>query len=57
MPLTPKGRKILEQMQNEYGVEKGKAVFYASRNKGRITDVDRPREPGRPQRSRRKATP
>jgi hypothetical protein len=40
MPLTPKGRKILRQMQQEYGADKGKAVFYASRNKGLITGVD-----------------
>jgi len=40
MPLTSKGRKILRQMEKEYGIEKGKAVFYAARNKGRITDVD-----------------
>jgi hypothetical protein len=42
MPLTTKGRKILRQMEKEYGKEKGKSVFYAARNKGRITDVDRP---------------
>ena len=43
MPLTAKGCKILRQMQQEYGPEKGKQVFYAARNKGRITDVDRQR--------------
>jgi hypothetical protein len=42
MPLTPKGRKILRQMQGKYGAAKGEAVFHASRNKGRITDVDLP---------------
>lgn len=41
MPLTAKGRKILRQMQKEYSPEKGMSVFYAARNKGRITDVDR----------------
>jgi hypothetical protein len=45
MPLTSKGRKILRKMEKEYGVEKGKAVFYAARNKGRITDVDQVRSP------------
>lgn len=45
MPLTSKGRKILRQMEKEYGVGKGKAVFYAARNKGRITDVDLTRKP------------
>ena len=50
MPLTSKGRKILKQMQKEYGPEKGKQVFYAARNKGRITDVDRPSLRAQPKR-------
>jgi hypothetical protein len=45
MPLTTKGRKILRNMEKEYGAAKGKSVFYATRNKGRITGVDRPRKP------------
>jgi hypothetical protein len=40
MPLTPKGNKIMANMQKEYGEKKGKSVFYASRNKGTITGVD-----------------
>ena len=40
MPLTPKGRKILRHMQEEYGPEKGRAVFYASINKGRLKGVE-----------------
>ncbi len=44
MPLTNKGRKILRHMEEEYGEKKGKAVYYAARNKGRITGVDRPRK-------------
>lgn len=40
MPLTPKGRRILQRMQEEYGEAKGKAVFHASRNKGRIGGVE-----------------
>ena len=40
MPLTKKGRKIMANMKKEYGAEKGKEVFYASRNKGTITGVD-----------------
>jgi hypothetical protein len=39
MPLTPKGSKILANMQNEYGSDKGKSVFYASANKGTISGV------------------
>ena len=40
MPLTKKGRKIMKNMKKEYGGKKGKSVFYASRNKGRIKGVD-----------------
>jgi len=39
MPLTVKGRKILGSMRKTYGPKKGKRVFYASANKGRITGV------------------
>lgn len=41
MPLTPKGEKIMGAMQDSYGSDKGKSVFYASRNKGRIHGVDK----------------
>jgi hypothetical protein len=40
MPLTGKGEKILGNMQEQYGAEKGKSVFYASKNKGTISGVD-----------------
>lgn len=40
MPLTAKGTKIKEAMQQEYGEEKGERVFYASKNAGKITGVD-----------------
>ena len=40
MPLTAKGEKIMGAMERTYGAEKGKKVFYASRNKGTITGVD-----------------
>lgn len=40
MPLTSKGRKIMANMRKEYGTKKGTSVFYASRNKGKITGVD-----------------
>jgi hypothetical protein len=43
MPLTAKGEKIMGAMQKEYGAEKGKRVFYASKNKGKIKAVDIPR--------------
>ncbi len=40
MPLTPKGEKIMGNMQSEYGDKKGEQVFYASRNAGKISGVD-----------------
>ena len=39
MPLTPKGKKILRNMESEYGAKRGKSVFYASANKGTIKGV------------------
>jgi hypothetical protein len=40
MPLTSKGSKIMENMKDQYGNEKGENVFYASKNKGTIEGVD-----------------
>lgn len=40
MPLTAKGEKIMRAMQEHYGSEHGKSVFYASKNAGRISGVD-----------------
>lgn len=40
MLLTSKGEEILESMKAEYGEEKGKEVFYASVNVGKISGVD-----------------
>jgi hypothetical protein len=39
-PLTAKGRKIMAAMREKYGAKKGKQVFFASRNKGTIKNVD-----------------
>lgn len=39
MPLTKKGRKIKRAMQKTYGRKLGTSIFYASENKGSITDV------------------
>lgn len=41
MPLTSKGRKIKAAMVEQYGSKEGTSVFYASRNKGKITGVDK----------------
>jgi hypothetical protein len=40
MPLTAKGEEILAAMEKEYGGDKGKQVFYASKNAGKISGVD-----------------
>ena len=39
MPLSKKGTKIKKSMEQQYGKEKGKQVFYASANKGIIKGV------------------
>ncbi len=41
MPLTKKGKKILGSMKESYGSDKGKQVFYASKNKGSVKGVDK----------------
>ena len=41
MPLTSKGKKIMSAMKKEYGSKKGESVFYASRNKGKIKEVEK----------------
>ena len=40
MPLTDKGNKILEAMRKTYGPN-AERVFYASKNAGTITGVDK----------------
>lgn len=42
MPLTKKGTKILANMEKEYGAKKGKEVFYASINAGKIKGAHNP---------------
>lgn len=40
MPLNKKGRKIMRAMVKQYGKERAKRVFYASRNAGKISGVE-----------------
>lgn len=35
MPLSKSGKKVMRKMMEEYGMEKGKSVFYASIKKGK----------------------
>ena len=46
MPLNEKGRKIMKAMKKTYGKE-AKAVFYASKNKGTIKNVEKKRPKSR----------
>ena len=39
MPLNEKGKKIMKAMKKEYGKD-AKKVFYASKNKGKIKNVE-----------------
>ena len=39
MPLNEKGKKILASMKKQYGSKKGKSVFYAMENSGKLTKV------------------
>lgn len=43
MPLTRKGKKIMKAMKKTYGSKKGKQVYYASQNKGRIKGTHKKR--------------
>lgn len=40
MPQTKKGKKIESAMEKEYGIERGKRIYYASIVKGKIKGVE-----------------
>jgi hypothetical protein len=41
MPINSKGREIMANMKRQYGSDKkAKQVFFASKNKGKITGVE-----------------
>lgn len=44
MPLTSKGKKIMRAMRKQYGEKEGEKVFYASKNKGTISGVEKTEE-------------
>ena len=44
MPLTAKGKNIMKSMKKTYGNKKAEQVFYASKNKGKIKNVDKKRK-------------
>ena len=39
MPLSKKGKKILTSTKKQYGSKKGKSVFYAMENSGKLKGV------------------
>jgi len=39
MPLSEKGKKILKSMKKQYGTKKGKSVFYAMEQSGKLKSV------------------
>ncbi len=41
MPLNKKGKEIMKSMRSQYGSKKGEQVFYASKNKGKIKNVEK----------------
>ena len=45
MPLNTKGKKILKAMKEQYGSD-AKKVFYASKNKGVIKNVEKKMDGG-----------
>ena len=46
MPLNKKGKKIMKAMKTTYGKD-AKVVFYASKNKGTIKNVEKKRPKSR----------
>lgn len=41
MPLNSKGRKIMESMKHQYGAKRARRVFYASKAKGVVKNVEK----------------
>ena len=41
MPLTSKGKKMMSAMKKEYGMKKGKSVFYATIKKKKLKGMEK----------------
>ena len=39
MPLNEKGKELLKKLIRQYGLKKGKSVFYAMENSGKLKRV------------------
>lgn len=48
MPLSKAGKKIMRNLKEEYGEEKGEDVFYGMENKGKIPGMKPPRKKHQP---------
>jgi hypothetical protein len=52
MPLTGDDKRVQDSFKREYGKERGKRIFYASINSGRVKNIPEAR---RMKRNRRKS--
>jgi len=41
VPLTKKGNKMMSSMKKQYGMKKGKSVFYATVKKKKLKGMER----------------
>ena len=41
VPLTKKGKKMMSSMKKQYGMKKGKSVFYATVRKKKLKGMER----------------
>lgn len=42
MPMNKTGKKMMSSMKDTYGDKKGKEVFYAMENKGKVPGMSKP---------------
>ena len=52
MPLTKKGKDIMKSMKRTYGGKKGEQVFYATKNAGKIDEVEKMAKGGKAKKSK-----
>ena len=57
MPLTSKGKDIMQSMKRTYGGKKGEQVFYATANAGKIKGVEEAQELKKGGRARKAGKP
>ena len=57
MPLTKKGKDIMQSMKRTYGGKKGEQVFYATANAGKIRDVEEKAKGGKVRKASKSSKP